>query len=76
MHAGNHAFAHRRKKKGDFRRLWNVRISAALKPHNLSYSSFMGILKKKEVVLNRKILSEIARKRAEVFDRIVEANNR
>ena len=73
LHAGNHAFAHRRKKKGDFRRLWNVRISAALKPHNLSYSVFMGMLKKNGVILNRKMLSEIARQRKDSFDRIVES---
>ena len=71
LHAGNHAFAHRRKKKGDFRRLWNIRISAALKPYNLSYSSFIGSLKKKGIILNRKALSEIAQKRADAFERIV-----
>ena len=74
LHAGNHAFAHRKKKKGDFRRLWNIRIGAALKPHNLSYSVFIGTLKKKEVALNRKMLSEIAQKRPGVFDRIVETH--
>ncbi len=73
LHAGNHAFAHRKKKKGDFRRLWNIRISAALKPHNLSYSTFMGTLKKKGILLNRKMLSEIAQKRKILFDRIVES---
>lgn len=71
LHAGNHAFAHRRKKKGDFRRLWNIRIGAALKPHNISYSSFVGSLKKKGVILNRKTLSEVAQKRADTFERIV-----
>ena len=73
LHAGNHAFAHRRKKKGDFRRLWNVRIGAALRSHNLSYSVFMGVLKKKGVILNRKMLSEIAQKRKDSFDRVVES---
>lgn len=71
LHAGNHAFAHRRKKKGDFRRLWNIRIGAALRSRGLSYSVFMGTLKKKGVVLNRYMLSEIAQKRSDVFDRIV-----
>lgn len=72
LHAGNHAFAHRKKKKGDFRRLWNIRINAALRSHNLSYSVFKGALKKKGVLLNRKMLSEIAQKRADVFDRIMQ----
>lgn len=71
LHAGNHAFAHRRKKKGDFKRLWNVRIGAALRSHNLSYSTFIGLLRKRGVVLNRKMLSEIAQKRRDVFDRLV-----
>ena len=73
LHAGNHAFAHRRKKKGDFRRLWNIRINAALKPHNLSYSTFIGILRKKDILLNRKMLSEIAQQRKNLFDQIVES---
>ena len=72
LHAGAHAFAHRRKKKGDFRRLWHVRIGAALRPHDLSYSVFMGALKKNGILLNRKMLSEIALKKKDTFDRIVE----
>ena len=72
LHAGNHAFAHRRKKKGDFRGLWNIRISAALRPHNMSYSSFIGTMTKKEIKVNRKMLSEIANKSPETFSRIVE----
>lgn len=74
LHAGNHAFAHRRRKKGDFRRLWNIRISAALRPHSLSYNSFIHLLKKKNTDLNRKVLSEMAQKRHEVFNRVVEAH--
>ena len=74
LHAGNHAFAHRRRKKGDFRKLWTIRINAALKPHGISYSKFINNLKNKEVVINRKMLSEIAKNRAETFNRIVESN--
>ena len=51
MHAGASAFAHRRDKKGDMRRLWNVKINAALRPEGLSYSKFIGILKKKTINL-------------------------
>lgn len=71
LHAGAHAFAHRRKKKGDFRRLWQVRIGAALKPFGLSYSKFMGSLKKKNILLNRKMLSELAGKYPQVFEAVV-----
>ena len=70
-HAGQHAFGHRRDKKGDFRRLWNVRINAAVRPFNFSYSTFIDALKKKEIGLNRKMLSEIAREHQESFERIV-----
>ena len=70
-HAGVHALQARRKKKSVFRGLWSVRISAALAPHNISYSSFIGTLHKKNIGLNRKMLSEIAKERPETFERIV-----
>ena len=72
LHAGNHAFAHRRKKKGDFRRLWNTRISAALNQHSLSYSQLIHALKEKGYAVNRKVLSEIAQKHPEAFTRVIE----
>lgn len=71
LHAGAYAFAHRRDKKGDFRRLWNVRINAALEQHGLSYSKFMGDLKKKGILVNRKMLSEVAANSPETFKRII-----
>ncbi|MBL4644276.1 MAG: 50S ribosomal protein L20 [Candidatus Pacebacteria bacterium] len=71
-HAGNHAFAHRRRKKGDFRRLWTVKLNAALRPLGLTYSKFIDTLTKKNVSLDRKVLSEIAHEQPETFKRIVE----
>jgi large subunit ribosomal protein L20 len=71
MHAGAYAFAHRRDKKGDYRRLFNVRINAALDAQGQSFSKFMGALKKKGFNLNRKVLSEIAAKSPEAFNRII-----
>ena len=70
-HAGTYAFAHRRDKKGVMRRLWIVKMNAALDPMGLSYSKFIGLLKKKNVLLNRKVLSEIAHQYPAVFERIV-----
>lgn len=67
FHAGTYAFAHRRDKKGDMRRLWNVRLSSVLKENNLSYSKFIGSLKKKNIALNRKMLSELAASKPETF---------
>ncbi|MCI0542594.1 50S ribosomal protein L20 [bacterium] len=76
-HAGAYAFAHRKDKKGDVRRLWNVCINAgvrALDNASLpSYSKLMGALKKKNILINRKMLSELAAKEPKVFERIVEA---
>jgi large subunit ribosomal protein L20 len=70
-HAGAYAFAHRRDKKGDMRRLFNVRINAGL-GEDMSYSKFMGALKKHNLPLNRKVLSEIAAASPEAFARIVD----
>ncbi|MDO8569850.1 MAG: 50S ribosomal protein L20 [bacterium] len=73
VHAGTYSFAHRKDKKGDFRRLWNVRISAILKENGLSYSKFIPMLKNKEIALDRKILAEIALKHPETLKRILES---
>lgn len=73
MHAGAYAFAHRRDKKGSFRREWNVKINAALRAidANLSYSKFIGALKKKNIALDRKSLSALASSHPEAFAKIV-----
>lgn len=73
FHAGTYAFAHRRDKKGDFRRLWNVRMSALLKQNGVSYSKFIPMLKKANVALDRKILADIAKNYPETFVKILES---
>ena len=70
VHAGSHAFAHRRDKKGDFRGLWNVVINGAAKKINSSYGKFMHALKQKDVGLNRKMLALIIQNNPETFERI------
>lgn len=75
MHAGTYAFDHRKDKKGDFRRLWNVRLSAALRPNGVSYSQFIHLLKKKGVALDRKMLANLAHSHPETFKKIVETVN-
>ena len=69
------AFAtrHRRKKKGDFRRLWILRINAACKARGINYSQFIRGLKKANISMNRKVLSELAIRDATGFDAVVEA---
>ena len=73
LHAGSHAFRHRREKKRDARALWQVQLNAALRPLGLSYSRFMGSLKKSKIELDRKVLSQIAEHEPETFKRIVES---
>ena len=60
MKSGQYAYIGRRLKKRDFRRLWITRISAGCKMNGMNYSTFMNGLKKAGIVLNRKMLSEIA----------------
>lgn len=74
VHAGKYAFAHRRDKKNDFRKLWNVRINAglALLSPEYSYSRLIGAMNKKNIAVNRKMLAELAEKSPETFKRIVE----
>ncbi len=71
FHAGASAFAHRRDKKNDMRSLWTVRLNAALRPHGLSYSKFIGALKKSNIALDRKVLSQIAKESPSTFEAIV-----
>ena len=66
-----YAREHRRDKKNDFKRLWNIKIGAALAPHSLSYSKFMGAMKKKGAVLDRKSLATLAEHKPEAFSRLV-----
>jgi large subunit ribosomal protein L20 len=60
LHAGNNAYRDRRLKKRDFRQLWIIRINAFLGQNEISYSTFMGKCKKKNVEVNRKILALLA----------------
>jgi len=60
MKSGQYAYIGRKQRKRDFRRLWITRISAAAKANGMNYSTFINGLKKAEVNLNRKMLSEIA----------------
>ena len=67
MKSGNYAFAGRKLKKRDFRRLWITRISAQAKVNGLNYSTFMHGLKLAGIDLNRKMLAEIAVSDKEAF---------
>jgi large subunit ribosomal protein L20 len=71
MHSGNYAFRDRRARKGDFRKLWIVRINAACRQHDISYSRFIAGLRAAQVDVDRKILADLAVREPAVFERLV-----
>ncbi|MEI8067786.1 MAG: 50S ribosomal protein L20 [Candidatus Shapirobacteria bacterium] len=73
MHAGKYAYNGRRIRRRDIRQLWIVRINAALKPFEISYSVFIRMLKDKKIDLNRKVLSELAINDPAAFKAVIEA---
>lgn len=73
QHAWVHQFNDRKKKKGQFRRLWQIQIGAATRAQGLPYNKFINGLVKAHIELDRKILSDLAQHHPEVFSKIVEA---
>ena len=71
LKAGADAFRGRKEKKRDYRRLWSIRINAALREEGLTYSKFMGTLHKKNIMLDRKVLAELAASYPEVFKALI-----
>lgn len=67
-----YSYRDRRRRKRDFRALWIMRINAAVRPFGLSYSAFMGALRKSGVEIDRKSLSELAVRSPESFGAVVE----
>ncbi len=76
MHAGAYAFAGRRERKGDMRKLWITRISAALETEGVSYSKFMSGLKKQHIELDRKVLADLAANNPEIFKEVVKTSSK
>jgi large subunit ribosomal protein L20 len=72
MRAGRNAFIHRRLRRRDFRSLWIIRITAACRMRNTRYSRFINGIQRAGVLLNRKMLSQIAIEDPATFDRLVE----
>jgi len=71
VHAWQNAFRGRKEKKRDFRALWTVRLNAALRAEDVTYSRFIDLLKKSNIKLDRKVLSEIAAKHPEAWKEVV-----
>ena len=72
LHAWSHAYVGRKRKKRDFRALWQTRIGAGAKANGISYSRLMAALRKKGVALDRKILAQLAVDHPDVFKKIVD----
>ncbi len=72
LHAGEYAYAGRKLKKRDFRRLWITRISESVKQNGLSYSMFMSKLKASNIKVDRKILSNLITENPEAFAAILD----
>ena len=72
LHAWSHAFKDRRRKKREFRRLWQIKISAGSREAGLSYSKLIHALKKADIKLDRKMLAELAEKHPDAFKKVVE----
>jgi large subunit ribosomal protein L20 len=72
LHAWSHAYRDRKRKKREFRRLWQIQINAACREQGLSYSEFIHGLKEKKIELDRKILAQLAQNHLEIFKKIVE----
>jgi len=73
LKAGPYAYVHRRLKKREFRRLWNVKINAAARENETTYSQLICALKTAHIELDRKVLSQIAEYDAAAFTEIVKA---
>jgi large subunit ribosomal protein L20 len=72
-HALSRAYFDRRKKKADWRGLWNIQINAACREQGITYSRFINALKKNNILLDRKILADLAQNNSETFKKVVES---
>ncbi len=71
IHAWSHAYRHRRERKGDFRRLWILRINAAARQAGITYHQFMHGLRVANMEINRKMLADLAVRDPKAFDDLV-----
>lgn len=67
-----YSYVGRKQKKRNFRKLWIARINAGVRQYDLSYSKFMGMLHKKDIQLNRKVLADLAMNHPEAFKAVVD----
>ncbi len=73
LRADKYSYRDRRNKKRDFRALWLIRANAALRENGITWSRFAGVLKKQNILINRKMLAELAVTHPEQFDKMVKS---
>lgn len=71
MKALSYNYRDRKNKKRDFRALWNIHINAVCRANGMNYSRFIGALKKNNIAIDRKILSEFSAKNPKIFEAII-----
>src|SRR3954463_13426349 len=73
LHADTYAYRDRRNKKRDFRALWLIRANAALRENGTTWSKFASVLKKNNILINRKMLAELAVKNPDIFNKFAQS---
>ncbi|MFZ5559696.1 MAG: 50S ribosomal protein L20 [Patescibacteria group bacterium] len=71
-HAWTYAYRDRRAKKREFRQLWQIKINAACRENGISYSRFINAIRKNNIIIDRKILSQLAEFHPDIFKKIIE----
>ena len=71
LHADSYAYAHKRLRKRDFRKLWTIRVNAAAHEQRTNFSKLMGSLRKQKIGLNKKMLAELAVRNPKAFEAVV-----
>ena len=71
-HAWTYAYRDRRTKKREFRKLWNIKINAICRENGISYSQFINAIKRNNIIIDRKILSQLAEFHPDIFKKIIE----
>jgi large subunit ribosomal protein L20 len=71
MHAGQYAYAHRKRRHSQMRRIWITKISAGCKQNDIKYNTFVHGLREKGILLNKKVLADLAFKEPKAFSQLV-----
>ena len=71
LKAGQHAYRDRKNRKRDLRGLWIIKINASIRKFDLSYSKFIKLLSDKKIIINRKILADLAENEPKAFEAVV-----